>query len=292
MPHATAAPAPATTHTLEVDGLPVAVTDVGDGPGTPLVLLHGHTGSRHDFEEVVGDLAHDRRVLAPDGRGHGDSPGPEDEAVYALVPSARWALALLDALGLGEVVLLGHSYGGLVAQRVALLASERLAGLVLADTGLGAPRDVIADLVARIAVSARDDSLGAAHDLTIRAYERARADGDIPSAILPAPTAEESASQRAAYEGLAVAAVVGGARAIISAAPALAFLHGIDLPVLVVHGVEDAIWTADEQALLAGTVRGARHVAIAGAAHSPQREQPQAWLDAVRGFLADLDGPR
>jgi pimeloyl-ACP methyl ester carboxylesterase len=285
MPHASAA---LTVSTVVLDGCPVTVTDVGEGPAPPLVLLHGHTGSRHDFDGVVEDLAATRRVLAPDNRGHGDSPGPEDEAAYALVPSARWLLALLDALGLDEVVLLGHSYGGLIAQRVGLLASERLAGLVLMDTGLGSPREVIADLIARIAVTARDESLRAAHDLTVRSYDEARTAGALPPAIGPAPSAEETAAQRAAYERLAVPALVGGARAIISAAPPLAFLHGIDVPVLVVHGGQDAIWTATEQALLARTVRGARRVAIEGAAHSPQREQREAWLEAVGGFLDGL----
>ena len=118
------------------------------------------------------------------------------------------------------------------------------------------------------------------------AYDEARAAGALAPAIGPPPGVEETAERRAEYERLSVPAVVGGARAIISAAPPLAFLRGIDLPVLVLHGADDVIWTADEQSLLAETVRGARRVAIAGAAHSPQREQPEAWLAAVRDFLA------
>lgn len=261
--------------TISVDGRTVTYDEAGTGPRPPLLLLHGFTGGRDDFAGVLDELGQDRRAAALDLPGHGGSVGPTDPAAYGLAKMAHWVLGCADALGFGAFHLLGHSLGGLLAQRVAMLASERLVSLVLLDTGLGALRESQAEHVVRVATAARDLGPEAALEASLEGQ--------------PPAGASERDRLLTRFRGLQPAAVVGGARALVGAAPVGAFLRGIDLPVLVVHGEDDEIWNLAEQRLLARTAAGARHVVIPGAGHSPQREAPAAFLAVVRSFLRDAD---
>lgn len=261
--------------TLRTDGRTVAYDSAGDGPGAPLLLVHGFTGGRDDFAGVLDRLGAQRRAVAVDLPGHGGSAGPDDPSAYGLSALADWALRVAGALGLEGFHLLGHSLGGLVAQRVAAAASQHLRSLVLMDTGLGAPREEAARRAARVAVAARDEGPEAALD--------ASQAGGVPL---------DSEQRRAAlsrFRALNPVAVVGSARGLVQATPLGAFLRGIDLPVLVVHGVDDDVWTPSQQRLLAATIPGAEHVVVPRAGHSPQRDNPEAWLAAVNGFLGRVD---
>ena len=266
---------------LTIDGRRVGLFDSGGGAGTPLLMVHGYTGSKEDFGLVVDALAADRRVVALDLPGHGDSPGPDDPGAYGLGTLAAWLLRVADELGLDELHLLGHSMGGLLAQRVASVASQRLRSLVLADTGMGALRDEHSELVAALAVMARDDGIQAAWD-AVRDYDVEQR---------PVQAIDEARERFVERRFLAMnpAALIGGARVLISSAPHGAFLRGIDMPVLVLHGENDDWWLPSEQRLLARTVAGAEYVVIPGAVHSPQIENPDVWLKVVRDFLARAD---
>jgi pimeloyl-ACP methyl ester carboxylesterase len=260
--------------TITVDGRTAAYDEHGDGRGTPLLCVHGFSGGRGDFTGVLPALAAGRRALAVDLPGHGASEGPDDPAAYGLAGLAGWVLDVLDALDLGEVHLLGHSLGGLVAQRVAQRASQRLRSLVLMDTGLGAVREEVGERIVRIAVAARDHGPEAALEVAIAAS----GDGaDVPE--------EERRAGLARFRSVVPAAMVGEASSLLGAVPVSAFLRGIDVPVLVLHGADDDVWLPAEQALLARTAAGAELAVVPDAAHSPQRENPQAWLEAVGGFL-------
>src|SRR3954468_724216 len=105
--------------------------------GGPFMLVHGFTGAKDDFTEWLEPLAAEGwHAVAPDNRGHGESPKPDDEAAYSFELLAGGVLELADAVwGAGApFVLLGHSMGGMVAQVAALRSPERISGLVLMDT--------------------------------------------------------------------------------------------------------------------------------------------------------------
>lgn len=109
---------------------------VDAGAGEPVLLLHGANGTAADFPDALVDLlARDRRVLALDRPGHGHSARSRAGRLD-LAGEARSLVALLDALELPRVRLLGHSYGAAVALRTALDAPERIAG-VLAVAPIG-----------------------------------------------------------------------------------------------------------------------------------------------------------
>lgn len=108
------------------------------GSGVPVLLLHGLASSRRFWDLVVPGLA-GLPVLAMDQRGHGDSDRPDGPYDGATV--AADALTALDALGLSRVVVVGHSWGGSTALRLAATAPERVLSVVAVDGGLGSMRE-------------------------------------------------------------------------------------------------------------------------------------------------------
>ncbi|WP_437538814.1 alpha/beta fold hydrolase [Sorangium sp. So ce726] len=116
-----------------------APTAAGAGPSRealPVVLVHGMVGHAGFWEAPLAHVAGRRRAVAIDLRGHGASEPPPD-ADYTPAACAVDVLAVLDALDLPRVALVGHSYGTLVALAAAAAHPQRVARLVLADP----PRD-------------------------------------------------------------------------------------------------------------------------------------------------------
>ena len=116
---------------VTVDGTEIAVRRAG--AGTAVLLIHGIPTSSRIWDGVGADLSSDLQVAAPDMLGYGESAKPLDRDV-SMAAQARLVPPLLDALGLDQVVLVGHDLGGAVAQRVAVEVPERVRGLVLVDS--------------------------------------------------------------------------------------------------------------------------------------------------------------
>lgn len=117
---------------------PIAALRVA-APGPVAVLVPGYTGSKEDFAPVldaIGDAGYE--ALAIDLPGQMDSPGPDDEAAYRPEPLGQVLAELIGKLAAEgrPILLLGHSYGGLVARR-AVLAGAPVAGLTLLSSGPG-----------------------------------------------------------------------------------------------------------------------------------------------------------
>ncbi|MGY1805313.1 alpha/beta fold hydrolase [Blastococcus sp. SYSU D00922] len=121
-----------------VDGFSLAYDRSGDGP--PVVLLHGWPGGRSDYRLVAPLLAGTADVVVPDLRGFGESDkhlADPDEA-YTGAAQARSVTALLDELGLEDVVLAGYDIGSRIAQVVAAQSPGRVRALVVAPPLPGA----------------------------------------------------------------------------------------------------------------------------------------------------------
>ena len=113
------------------------VARVGSGP--TLLLLHGWPEFWATWEPVMRLLADRFTLVAPDLRGFGDSDKPSGP--WSAFEHAADMLALLGALGLDRVGVVGHDVGGAVMQAMARIAPERLAGLLFFDfvhPGIGA----------------------------------------------------------------------------------------------------------------------------------------------------------
>ncbi|MFM8891867.1 MAG: alpha/beta fold hydrolase [Planctomycetia bacterium] len=98
--------------------------------GPPLVLLHGVTRCRDDWQGMVPALSHDWRVIAVDHRGHGDSGRAEG---YLVTDYVADMVRLLSGTIAEPVVLVGHSLGAMVAAAVAAAVPDLVRGAVLED---------------------------------------------------------------------------------------------------------------------------------------------------------------
>lgn len=128
--------------TPSADGVPIVYEVHGDArPDAPtLVLIHGWSCDRSYWKSQVGPVAERFRVVTLDLAGHGDS-GLERER-WTIASYGADVAAVVEALDLDDVILVGHSMGGDVAVDAARLVPERVAAIVWVDTyrQLGTPR--------------------------------------------------------------------------------------------------------------------------------------------------------
>jgi pimeloyl-ACP methyl ester carboxylesterase len=94
-------------------------------------MLHGWPESSYCWEGVAEFLDPNLRVIAPDLRGLGDSERTMDVKAYQKVELARDVIEIIDALGIKEFFLVGHDWGGIVAQELAFLIPERVKKFVI-----------------------------------------------------------------------------------------------------------------------------------------------------------------
>jgi proline iminopeptidase len=105
------------------------------GTGEPLVILHGGPGASHEYLlPYLIPLAKTNRLVFIDERGSGRSTKLEDPSGYTVENMADDVEAVRRELGLGKISLLGHSYGGVLAQAYALKYQDNLTHLILAST--------------------------------------------------------------------------------------------------------------------------------------------------------------
>ncbi len=116
---------------VALDGRRYCVAEMGRGP--TLVLLHGLGGSIYDWRHLLRPLAERHRVIAIDLLGAGESEIPEQED-YSVAAQARRVKGLLELLGVERATLVGNSYGGGIALRLAQDWPERVDRLVLINS--------------------------------------------------------------------------------------------------------------------------------------------------------------
>ena len=109
---------------IDVGGLRMHVAERGEGP--LVVLLHGFPESwyswRHQIEALSGAGF---RVVAPDQRGYGATDAPEEVDRYTLIDLVGDVIGLIDAVGGGRAIVVGHDWGAPVAWHTALLRPDR-----------------------------------------------------------------------------------------------------------------------------------------------------------------------
>src|SRR5579864_7541674 len=136
---------------VDVDGLFLYYTEIGHGQ--PLIVLHGGPGGNHNyFLPYLLPLARTNRLIFMDERGSGRSGKLQDPSGYTVENMAADVDALRQALGLRSISVLGHSFGGVVAEAYALRYPKNLSHLIIASA-FDSTRElnrVLAELKAKI----------------------------------------------------------------------------------------------------------------------------------------------
>ena len=267
------------------------------GTGPPLVLLHGGPGTSHEyFLPYLLPLARHRRLVLIDERGSGRSQQLEDRTQYTLVSMANDIEAVRLALDLGKIDLLGHSFGGILAQAVAVHHPAGIRRLILACTGSSAAR-INADFAliknsADETLRARIDALEArgiiGADGAQLAEYRALADQvEAPYSYFIRPPAWDGARTPMGWD---VLNQVWGAKSDFHIDGDLvgfdftAALRKLRIPALVIYGEHDMVTdaTAEEShAALAGSTL----VKVLNSAHMTMVDQNTVFIEALTRFL-------
>ncbi|MEU5977090.1 alpha/beta fold hydrolase [Streptomyces sp. NPDC047315] len=142
----TSTPAHPTTWTgmVPVDDTALAVTDTG-GPGVPVVYLNGQFATQGYWRRVLADLGPDRRHITYDERARGKKSLCSSD--YSFEAAVRDVDAVLEARGVDRAVLVGWSYGAVVAAHWASRNPERTQGVVMVDGAF--PHDWLDDAMER-----------------------------------------------------------------------------------------------------------------------------------------------
>ncbi|MFM8536188.1 MAG: proline iminopeptidase-family hydrolase, partial [Acidimicrobiia bacterium] len=139
--HASAVAAPAPEGMIDVPGGKVFYRIMGGGDRVPLILLHGGPGGRSCAFEVLSELATDRKVIRYDQLGSGKSERPNDLSLWTTARFVEELDAVRNALGLREVHILGHSWGGTLATEYLLTkGQEGVVSVVLSSPLISTPR--------------------------------------------------------------------------------------------------------------------------------------------------------
>jgi len=264
------------------DGVGLEVVEQGSGP--TLLLVHGFGGAKEDFADQVEALAARYHVVTFDHRGHGESDGPSDASAYSLDRLAADTVAVADAVGAEQFRLLGHSMGGMIARRIVLAHPQRVEALVLMDTSPGPVPGIDGELLEMGAVIALNEGMPELkrimdefQPLGTPAYEKLMAER---------PGYREFNDRK--WETLSPMMWATMGREIRDQPDQLAALAAVTRPTLVIVGVQDEPFV-DVSRAMADTIAGAELVVIPDAGHSPQFENPDAWLTALERFLARVD---
>jgi pimeloyl-ACP methyl ester carboxylesterase len=271
---------------VDLGDITLHVADAGEG-GRPVMLVHGFTANSDEVAGVVEPLAGAGwHAVAPDLRGHGRSERPTDAGEYSFERMAGDVVDLAEWLGWDRFALLGHSMGGGVAQYLAIDHPKRLTGLVLASTFHGPVPGITSELVELGRWVVREAGMEGLADAT--AARRA----ENPESVAAFERLQEAIP---GYAELSRARLVetspdmwmAMAPLFVSQEDRLSRLAALDVPTAVVVGEHDGTM-GDDCRRLAEVIPGASLTVIAGAGHVPQLEQPEAWWDAVSGFLQRL----
>jgi len=241
--------------------------EVAGHPGgqPPLLLSHGFGASAAMWRPNVAALAAGRQVITWDLRGHGRSDSPDDPAQYSHAACVADMAALLDAAGTERAVLGGLSLGGFLSLEIALDLPERVAGVVLCDTGPGFRSD-----------QARQRW----NDRAFATAARLERDG---LAALGGDPGSMDFGHRSA-RGLALAS-----RGMLAQRDGRVIegLASVKVPVLVLVGARDEPFLA-AAGYLAAKIPGAAQVVVPDAGHVSNIDQPDLFNRSVLAFLSRL----
>ncbi|HWE54923.1 MAG TPA: alpha/beta hydrolase [Acidimicrobiales bacterium] len=262
----------------EIHGVNLYYERTGAG-SPPLLLVHGYTGSSHDFALVVPELETDREVVTVDHRGHGQSTKTGSLDGYDFDTLVGDLGAFVDRVVGGPIDLLGHSMGGRIALGLVAERPDLVRSLILMDTSAWSftpSEPAVAEMV---------QGFFASYD-PADPPERPVLGPEVGliEQTTPVEWQDRKAEMDAAVDPYAIKAL-GQALFSDDGVSMRDHLAAIGCPVTVIVGELDGD-LADQAPELAASVPDGRLEVIAGAYHSPQLTHRDQWVAAVKRHLA------
>ncbi|WP_278265592.1 alpha/beta hydrolase [Nocardia sp. AG03] len=258
-------------------------------PDRTLLVIHGgpdwdHTYLRHPLDRLAGH----HRLLLPDLRGCGRSTCGLPPTAFAPDTVVVDLIALLDAFDTRRADVLGFSFGGLLAQRLAVTVPDRIGKVIIASSSvLPVPPDAYPDTPHQRSIRAAENAVWSDLSRTGPARTEAAARAGARSNLARASAARGYHRRLSRIRFSADWANARDAGALRS--PRLAHpverLSATGLPILLLHGRHDLTFPAGLAVEAAARIPGARAVVLERAAHMAHIDQPRRWLAEVSAFL-------
>jgi 3-oxoadipate enol-lactonase len=261
---------------IRVNGISIHYTLQGDEFAPVITLSHSLATNLSMWEPQMEALLPSYRVLRYDTRGHGKteaSRGP-----YSLEMLAEDALELLRALGIEKTIFMGISMGGMIGQMLALIAPEKLSGLILCDTASRIPeeaRSVWSDRIEAVQKKGMECQVKPTIERWFTPHFRHKR----PEVVQRV----ESMIRATNVDGY-----IGCAHA-IRALDLTEKIGGIRVPTLIVVGEEDPgtpVFASEE---IQQRIKGSELVVLESAAHLSNIEQREAFNEALLKFLRKIE---
>ena len=256
------------------------------GPaGRALLVIHGGPDWDHTYlRDPLSELAGQHRLVLPDLRGCGGSTRSLPSGCYTPDAAVADLLTVLDRLGLADVDLLGFSYGGLLAQRLAVTAPSRVRRLIIASSSIGpVPEGAFAGWAERDRRVAAEAAVWSGSGLTGPALARAAAVAGAPANVWRAEKLPGYLDRLSAvnFSGDWLRPWRAGTLPPAHVPAAAQRLSLLGVPVLLLHGEHDMTTPAALITRAAARIPGATAVILGDAITAGQRGQ---------GFAAEAAG--
>jgi 3-oxoadipate enol-lactonase len=267
-----------TSTVLDMPGSPMTWRSSGSADAPPAVFIHGLGGNRFSWEPQLSALAGVRQCLACDLPGYGKSAGLPGSLPELAALAADW----IASLGRGPADVVGLSFGGMVAQHLALGHPEAVRTLALLDTspafgfdGVSTPEQWLATRVSPAPDASPPDT-----------------DRIIAGIVGPDCPGEVRDAAAAIMREVPAATLAAACRALVGH-DTRDRLHQVTAPTLVMVGAEDTETPQSYARAIAERIPGARLVVVPGAGHLVNVEAPEAvneelrrlWLSGAVGSL-------
>jgi 3-oxoadipate enol-lactonase len=257
---------------IRVDDIVLHYQMLGPSDGQPLVFINSLGSDLRIWQEVSPAFAEHSQVVLYDKRGHGLSDAPP--APYSIDHHTDDLLALLDRLGIGKASLVGLSVGGMIAQRMAVRAPDRVQSITLCCTAakIGTP-ELWADRINAI----KAGGIEPIADAVLQRWFTPRFH-------------ETQANDLAGWRNMLVrtpAHGYAGTCAAIRDADLRPDAGRITAPTLCVAGDQDGSTPADVVKGTADLIPGARFALIEGAGHIPCVEKPAELSGLIKQHLEE-----
>ena len=261
---------------LTINGLNIHFREWGAPQLPPLIILHGFAAHSRSWDHVAAALASHYRVIVPDIRGNGESNWAPEYSWQLFIADT---LGLMDALGIRQAVLCGHSMGGRTSYMLASRYPERVTKLIIVEAVPDDPK-------------IRND------DPPIEIYETIEA--AVAEAYKQQPYADKETLRHEVEHGLKLLEGRWGKRldpALYTAIwsgqlnpgtelewPALA---KIECPTLLIYGIHSMGKMKKEVTRMAQTIPDCELIEIPDAAHDLPNENPNEFIRGLRSYLME-----
>jgi pimeloyl-ACP methyl ester carboxylesterase len=275
-----------TDRETNVGGLKLHYQEWGQADAPTILMVHGFGVSGHMFDEFAGRMADRYHLIALDQRGHGDSDWSE-EGDYSRDAFVNDLEGFRAALGLERFVLIGHSMGGLNAVSYTVAHPEHVSALVLVDVGPESAKEGVDNIVRFTQGPDQldfEEFVELAHRFNPRrSIENIRE--RMRHRLRPLPDGKWTWKFDSRFRDPSRPLRIGSD---LTGDQIWQLYRDVRPPTLLVRGGESDVLVADVAERCVREMRRARLVTVPGAGHSVPGDAPDAFTEAVNGFIEDV----